>query len=284
MLHPSGEVNARKLVISIAFGNELDPKKTIYVPKTISNYGELIGVITTRQWSPIVYRGNKRRGDNFASADVIALDVDHGTPLSAAIDAVKTSKVSAIIGTTKSHQVCKGNSPACDRYRIILPTKEICRSTEDYQWTVKSFIESFGADTACKDLARFFFPCTEIAFANKGTLTPWAKYPDYIRERKAYRHACEVARNIARNTVPRWIAEVLAGKINVFHNRHNTIWRISCALAELGYGLEEIQALMRQTPLVEVNVDQPFDFERTSSDGWRAGFKKRQCYQPTGSM
>lgn len=276
----------RKLLISIAFGGGLDARKTLYIPREVASLSDLSRLICAKQWSPIIYRENKRSGKNFYSADFIALDVDGGAPLSAAIDAVKNAGVSAVIGTTRSHMVDKNGDGAKDRYRIIFPAAETCRDAETYRWTLSKIIPVFAADRACRDLARFFYPCIKVVFIQRGKLSAWEAMPEPEKnKRKNYeiRERETLQRHIDNKTIPKGIVDILYGKNRGFSNRHNTILKISYTLGALGYDLDAVQSLMRGTSLVEVNVDQPNDFERTSRDGWREGKRKWDAYRSTGS-
>src|SRR3972149_855154 len=68
-------------------------------------------------WSPGIFKSNYRNLDNFISMDVIALDFDSGMSLDEA--AIVFANYAHIIGTSRSHQIVKGTTPACDRFRVI---------------------------------------------------------------------------------------------------------------------------------------------------------------------
>ena len=119
-------------------------------------------------WSPIKYREGIRLESHFLGAMVCALDFDGpDTPLSWARETFKDYDV--IIGTTKSHQKAK-NGITCDRYRVLLWFKEPITELALYKHNMGLLINKHGADKACKDGARFFFPCVEIVESHGGAM------------------------------------------------------------------------------------------------------------------
>ncbi len=119
-------------------------------------------------WSPIKYREGIRLESHFLGAMVCALDFDGpDTPLSWARETFKDYDV--IIGTTKSHQKPK-NGITCDRYRVLLWFKEPITELALYKHNMGLLINKHGADKACKDGARFFFPCVEIVESHGGAM------------------------------------------------------------------------------------------------------------------
>ena len=119
-------------------------------------------------WSPIKYREGIRLESHFLGAMVCALDFDGpDTPLSWARETFKDYDV--IIGTTKSHQKQK-NGIVCDRYRVLMWFKEPIYDAATYKHNMGLLINKHGADKACKDAARFFFPCVDIVESHGGAM------------------------------------------------------------------------------------------------------------------
>lgn len=127
-------------------------------------------LICTFAWSPIVWVGGIRKADAFASALWCALDFDDGTyTLAQAMDDVTQAGLAHVIGTTKSHGKPKGDTPACDRFRMLLRFDRVVDSRAIYDRAMRAAMQDFvGADKSCKDAARFFFPCVDIVSAAKG--------------------------------------------------------------------------------------------------------------------
>ena len=72
-------------------------------------------------WSAMVFRNKHRAEANFIQSDLCVLDFDDGeTTLSDAVENFFPD-MQHIIATTKSHQLPKGDKPACDRFRVIIP-------------------------------------------------------------------------------------------------------------------------------------------------------------------
>ena len=125
--------------------------------------------ITSRVWSPACFAGGVRLEKNFLGAHICALDFDApNTPLDCAIQQFKN--YSHIIGTTKSHQKEK-NGVTCDRYRVVLWFDRLATDLAEYKHNMTLQISTYYADKACKDGARFFFPCKEIVSSNGNGVT-----------------------------------------------------------------------------------------------------------------
>lgn len=119
-------------------------------------------------WSPSIFKGGYRAKRNFTTANLMALDFDNGEmSLKEAINNVFCD-MSCVIGTTKSHQVQKDDSPPCDRFRVVLRLEKALDDYEDYEHTIYNFARPYlGAiDTACLEAARYFKPCKEILFVS----------------------------------------------------------------------------------------------------------------------
>lgn len=127
--------------------------------------------ITKHVWSPNVFKGGHRLEQNFLGSYICALDFDAPyTPLECAIEEFKD--YSHIIGTTKSHQKEK-NGVVCDRYRVVLWWDKLITDLPLYKHNIALKTHEYYADKACKDGARFFFPCVDIVSSNgNGKLVP----------------------------------------------------------------------------------------------------------------
>lgn len=121
-------------------------------------FGEFGDILKTEiNYSPFQYRENYRKEDNsiLTNANAIFLDFDDGL----SIDKAKSifSDFCYVLATTKSHQKEK-NGKVCDRFRIVIPCEtniHLCK--EDYKELMNDIITTYGADKACKDIARFYY-------------------------------------------------------------------------------------------------------------------------------
>lgn len=109
---------------------------------------------------PGVFRRGHRHENNFDHAEWIGLDFDEGMTLDEACRDFQPYV--HVIGTTKSHQAQKGTKPPCDRFRVMLKIGRPV-NLDEYRRIARDLMGKYPqADRACKDGARFFFPCVEI--------------------------------------------------------------------------------------------------------------------------
>lgn len=126
----------------------------------VADFQRLAKAINCFAWSPCRWAAGRRASEHFREARLIGLDFDSGTMTLE--QAQKNFCDSAhIIGTTKSHRKMKGGVVA-DRFRVVLRLTEPVTSLATYRATVAHYIEKYDCDSACKDGARFFWPCMDI--------------------------------------------------------------------------------------------------------------------------
>ena len=91
-------------------------------------FDKLIDIISSdyRQYSPFEFIGNVKKSDNWKNdkQNIIIFDVDDGLSIEEAKSEFKSYEY--LIATTKSHQIEK-KGLKCDRFRIIMPAKNIPR-------------------------------------------------------------------------------------------------------------------------------------------------------------
>lgn len=149
-------------------------------------FGEFGTILKSEiNYSPFQYRENYRKEDNsvLTNANCIFLDFDDGL----SIDKAKGifSHLCYVLATTKSHQKEK-NGKVCDRFRIVIPCEtNITLCKEDYKELMNDIITTYGADRACKDIARFYygFKDSEV-FYNFGDLFDLEKAMEKIKKKK----------------------------------------------------------------------------------------------------
>jgi len=228
----------------------------------VANMRELAALTLHHTWSPIVWRNGERNAANFLAAEVIALDFDE--PGFSIADAQRVSEALGLpyfIGTTKSHQKEK-RGVVCDRFRWVFSGSAPCRDAEAYRHNMTLLMKKFpSADRSGKDAARFFFRCSEIVSgAAKGDAYEWEPLPMGFAEKKARRESRAAAEH---REIPRHVARWLKRGVGEGESRHHTCTLIGLALAERGFQLEEIEDLIRASPLASVIVDDPHDWLRT---------------------
>lgn len=121
-------------------------------------------ISTTRPWSPGVFVSGRRLNANLQSIGYLVLDVDEGCSLAEAIELFAPYK--HVIGTSKSHGIEKAGKIA-DRFRVVLMLPAALKTDAEFKaaWYAAKMKWAF-IDSACKDAARFFFPCKEIVSVN----------------------------------------------------------------------------------------------------------------------
>jgi len=107
----------------------------LYQTKEIE-FTELHNLIKSdyRQYTPFEFMGGKKRSENWSNENqnLLILDVDDGLTIAEAKDMFKEYKY--LIATTKSHQVEK-KGLKCDRFRVIIPSLNIPRGSEYFEFT-----------------------------------------------------------------------------------------------------------------------------------------------------
>jgi hypothetical protein len=216
-------------------------------------------------WSPIEWVGGVRKASNFAAAFWIVLDFDTpGYSLAQCVHEMTQAEICHVIGTTKSHQQQKENAPACDRFRLLMRCKTVMNA-ETYPIIMRGAMKDFPtADKACKDLARFYFPCREIISAENG----YGYLPDCtatVEEVEPHRETKRIAPNISGPPIAKRMEEAEKGdrrtKLNrrVQHfltygayeagKRHKEILVVAMGMLDAGWNTEEIyQAIRVRTP------------------------------------
>ncbi len=117
-------------------------------------------------WSGIVWKNGDRHCNNFDYADWVMLDFDSGEmTLAEARDNVFCD-MTHIIGTTRHHQIPKGEKPACDRFRVVLLLAERVTNALDFAYTMEKLGERYPIDKNPLDAARLALPCKEIIQVN----------------------------------------------------------------------------------------------------------------------
>lgn len=119
----------------------------------------LARLITRYVWSPHIWDDGKRGEANWRGCCWLVLDFDDGMSLWSAI--AKFGQYRHVIGTTRSHGKLK-HGRVCDRFRVALLLETPFFDLTTYKRSVAPIVNKLGADRACTDGARIFFPCVEI--------------------------------------------------------------------------------------------------------------------------
>lgn len=180
-------------------------------------------------WSPCIWLQGNRSEHNFEYADWCVLDFDNGElTLNEAVN--NFCDMIHVIGTTKSHQKPKKGGPPTDRFRVMLKFDERVDNLRLYRWNMWKLTTVYPADPACKDGARFFYPCTEIVSASADGYTQEINtdLPDTF-DRPPVR-----AVPVDGKGIPVWIKRVLSVVIPI-GERNAEIYKMACDLTRCGF-------------------------------------------------
>lgn len=162
-------------MIKLSISNDITKFfKSVEVP-----FKNLGNITSNYNYSSSSYKDGYRKKSNVISiGNVIIFDFDDG---SITIDEMekylKKNNVTAIIATTKSHQMEKNGKPKCDRYRLLIPfDEELKIDVSDYSLFYQFMSEILriekAIDPACKDSSRFYYPSKNqlVKYVETGTI------------------------------------------------------------------------------------------------------------------
>lgn len=247
---------SRRMYISAS--KQASKKYPIYFDTcSVSNWADIARVIVRSVWSPITWAEGRRHGDNFLSCELCVLDVDDGMSLESAVSFVKAQGYSHLIATTKSHQVAKGDEPACDRFRVILRFSQVISDPELYRFNIRRVAKAWGADRAATDLARTYQPSREIVSMSSGGVVPLAPVKQ-VDPRVLYsleKHRAFLAK--VRGGQPKSFALefIERGRLDHTGGRKRTIYSVACELVKAGWLLSDIETAIRRSPIDWSGID-----------------------------
>ncbi len=164
--------------------------------------------ITKGNHSAITWRNGQRKQCFFLAANWLQLDFDNGeVTLESAL--AKFGHLRAIIATSKSHGIAKGDAPACDRFHVYAQLERVITDAKEYEACTRYYAMLWGADLNACDAARKFNKCKSIPFI--GDHLPLGKN---MLEVKTY--YAPTRQTVARkddetkdNKLPKWVQRVL---------------------------------------------------------------------------
>ncbi len=214
--------------------------------RTCADLEALAAVVSTCDWCPGVFSDGHRHKSSFAHSDLIVFDVDDGLTADEAQKRLDAAELSYLLLLSKSHGIPKGDKPACDRFRIVLPAERRITSLEDHAATWASWYEDVlpEADTKAKDAARFFYASPKGWTGNTGkpatvlsTDAPSAKQPPPTMEEAEARLAPWPLSERVRRAEVRLEALVKKGVLAVEGDRDSKTIRIARAIGhDFGLG------------------------------------------------
>lgn len=208
----------------------------------ISMIRELGHYMLSGAWSPIVWSDGYRKTDNYLSCEYLALDFDDG---SWSIEKAKAwmiaGKYKGLIGTTKSHQMPKGDKPACDRFRMVIPFDRPILSYDTYRANMEHILKSIPADKSCKDGARFFYPCKKIEFFQNGQGYAWTNFPKPVPKPINMAYS-------ANGVLPRFLQEMISNPPSE-GARNTHCFKVAAAMARYRFSEQDAISAVLSMPM-----------------------------------
>jgi len=194
-----------------------------YQRRWYKNNLKLSQVITSKVWSPISFKKGERAGANYEWSDWCVLDVDNTMTTDEAL--IEFDGYRFMIATSKS------NRPSYNSFKICIPWERRITDANTYTYNLTRLINRLGTDAACKDAARFYWPCREIHTVKlTGKSMEISKPP-----KKVY---SAVYSDKAKG-LPRWLERKLRELVAI-GGRHNRLFSLGCDLGRMGF--EELEA------------------------------------------
>ena len=129
------------------------------------------------QYSAVEFReGYRDAAHAIPYSELMILDYDDGVTLGDAAEMFR--QYIGIVATTRNHRKEK-NGVACDRFRVILPTREpVMLGVEEYRKMMSEVIHNYGTDKACSNMSRMYYgyPDAEVAFLSGYQLFDWMPF------------------------------------------------------------------------------------------------------------
>lgn len=227
--------------------------------------------ISSHVWSPCIWTDGVRKEANFVESHWCVLDFDSGEMSLKEAENIFCDMVH-VIGTTKSHQVQKGDTPACDRFRVLLAFEQPITVLRDYRYTMQAVLNRYPADQSPKDGARFFFPCKDIvSVSTDGYREAVLPAPEHferpnLKRFEAYQKAGVIppkARAALTNIVPPGV-------------RNTTWYGIAKDLFRTGLDKDRVMSLIVTSPTYEgrVSPDLAREIDLCVSNGIKAAMKE----------
>jgi hypothetical protein len=239
----------------------------------------LAEIITEHCYSLAVYSA-PRSAAAWRGSDVVGLDFDDGRPaIAAATETAREVGIAAIIAPTKSHLREKSGKPACERFRIVVPTAGRITNARDHAATLRKLAAIFGNahDPAAMDVARYFLPSIAIAaiIHGKAFRIVRAPPPPPPKPIPIYSDTRPPDQRWARFT-EKTLREMHAGLAAGPGGRHRAVHRAIYSLAGLhagaGYGWPSRERVYAEAFAAYVAAgEEPLVAQHAIDDAWRRG-------------
>lgn len=213
-------------------------------------FSSLSTYVTQNTWSPIKFRYQTRRQENFEQAILVGLDFDEGMTLGQAKENIFCD-MRHIIGTTRNHQKMK-NGAICDRFRVILQFEQPIKDLRTYKWNINRLTSHYESDQNAKGGSRLFYPCTEIVSMGDGYLLEVEEPPVWFMDNSAKEAELNAYAKIGK--VPFWLQRNLANIIAP-GNRNTAIFGMAMDLSKLNFNKDYVESVLKTSQVYKDNID-----------------------------
>lgn len=197
--------------------------------------------LTKFAWSPCIWKNRKCLEVNFIGAHYCGLDFESEEMT---LEQAKKSfcDMAHIIGTTKSHGTPK--AMGIDRFRVVLLWSTPIADLPTYRHNMNRLAMKYPLDAACKDGARFFYPCKEIVSVQDDgdTLDVDKDFELLDEQQKAYNRQTRSTR------IPPLFTRMALKEIVLVGQRNNTFYRVAKDLQRCGCPQEKAMKLILDSP------------------------------------
>ncbi len=207
-------------------------------------------------WSPIKWVDGSRKEANFELCNWLVFDFD--TPEMTLAEAQNAfCDCIHVIGTTRNHQKEK-NGIVCDRFRVAMIFARAITDLRVYRYTMHKLMENYPVDRACKDGARFFFPCKEIISVQTEGFS--ADLYEQVPENFERYNPKKWDTYRDNGVMPPMVAWFLRTKVPE-GQRNKEAFKVACDLLDYGMEGEEIFSLLARSPTYEGRMDAKIEKE-----------------------
>ncbi len=227
----------------------------------------LVQHVTTKSWSPIIWKEGQRKTPNFLYSDWGALDCDGTYPIEQACK--DWCDTTSLIVTTKSDR------PESRRYRVIFPWEKRIEDVNQYIFNTDKLVSCYDMDPSGTDGGRWFWPGMNVVqLVPEGMSQPVLKVPaghSSIAE-KEKKAAKKYANLGASNIFPQNIKMWLAGNY-VDGERNTHCYRVGKYLTFWGMCEAEVLDLILRSKLPLDNKYSMGEAEHAAKNGIRKAKK-----------
>ncbi len=248
------ETHSKIIVFSQAESNEAT--ETAFTPKEIpfEQFHTITGA--DRAWCATTFSQNYRKDENSTGkVSVISLDVDGGMKLADCVNILKNMGIQSLVTTTRNHGIQKGEKPAVDRYRVILPLcKELAMDNDTHKKRLSAVSHVFGIpnDVSTRNIGRLWFgnPHQKYEYIQGGCID-LEKFDSFDKPEMMSRNTNPVPSNT--KNLEAWFAK----NYELCGGRNNALYRASRFFyKDEGYAAEDTKEILLR---INSNFDKPLE-------------------------